>query len=139
MKSIIFEIINVLDNISLVEGFVEKVFDELKINSNLNFNVQLCLDEILTNIIKYGYDDGREDVITLQFQKNSKSLIVTFIDNGKEFNPLNVKEPDFESHLLERKVGGLGVHIVKQMTVSQDYKRINNRNFFTIEFDISDK
>ncbi len=139
MKSINFEITNVLDNISLVEGFVEKVFDELKINTSLNFSVQLCLDEILTNIIKYGYDDNREDIITMQFQEIGKSLIVTFTDKGKEFNPLNAKSPDIDASIEERNIGGLGVHFVKQMTVSQDFKRINNRNIFTIEFDISAK
>jgi anti-sigma regulatory factor (Ser/Thr protein kinase) len=135
MNSINFEIINVLENISSIEGFVEQALDKLSINSNLSFKVQLCLDELLTNIIKYGYGENINDTISIKFYKMLNSLFIMISDQGNEFNPLTAKIPDINSPLEKREIGGLGVHFVKEMTKSQVYERKNGKNIFTIEFE----
>ena len=66
--------------------------------------------------------------------KKAETVSVSFIDNGKPFNPLTDSEaPDIGAGLDERKIGGLGIHIVKEMMDSVEYARNDNKNIFTIK------
>lgn len=91
-------------------------------------NLNLVLDEILTNIISYGFkDDGRHD-IEIDLRLDSGTLAVEVIDDGVAFDPLELPPPDLEAALEDRPIGGLGIHLVKSLMDSVEYRREGERN-----------
>lgn len=93
----------------------------------------LCLDEVLTNIISYGYDDGPEHAAHLEMTIDGDVVTAVIRDEGKAFNPLEeAPAPDLEAELEDREIGGLGIHFCKQLMDSLDYKREGTWNIFTM-------
>jgi anti-sigma regulatory factor (Ser/Thr protein kinase) len=93
----------------------------------------LSLDEILTNIISYGYDDGNEHQIILRFALETGELILEVEDDGRPFNPLELPEPDTTSPLEERPVGGLGIHFVRKLMDAVEYSRKDGKNLLVMK------
>lgn len=101
------------------------------------FEVNLAADELLTNVISYGYDDDGEHRIDLVLRLEGSTLVVEIADDGREFNPLHAPEPDIGAPLHERAIGGLGIHLVRKTMDSMAYKRQAGRNIVTLKKDTS--
>jgi len=95
-------------------------------------DLNLALEEILTNIISYGYTDNREHEIRVGLSAQPGEVKAEVQDDGQPFNPLEVPEPDTTKPLEERAIGGLGIHIVRKLMDGLEYKRQGERNFLTI-------
>ena len=95
-------------------------------------NVQLMLDEFVSNVIKYGYADRREHQIDVDVALAGGLLTIRIEDDGKAFNPLDAPPPKFDLPIEERPIGGLGVYIVKTLADSIDYRRDAGRNVLTM-------
>ena len=86
-------------------------------------------DEILSNIVKYGYKDHKGKVfLRALYNVDKKEIIFTVIDNGIEFNPFEVNNAPLEGDVSERKEGGLGILIVKNLASEYAYDRLNDKN-----------
>src|ERR1051326_4098450 len=96
-------------------------------------NAQLAVDEIGTNIIKYGYDDLREHRITVRVDCLAAVLRLRILDDGHPFDVRQVAEPDPNQSLDERKAGGWGISLVRQLARRVDYERRDGLNVVTIE------
>jgi sigma-B regulation protein RsbU (phosphoserine phosphatase) len=96
-------------------------------------DLNLALEEILTNIISYGYTDNREHEITVSLSAQPGEVRAEVQDDGQPFNPLEVPEPDTTKPLEERAIGGLGIHLVRKLMDGLEYKRQGERNFLTIK------
>jgi anti-sigma regulatory factor (Ser/Thr protein kinase) len=94
--------------------------------------VQVALDEILANIVRHGTRPGPASLIEITFVAVDGGLQVTVVDDGPEFDPLQLPEPDLTSPLEARQPGGLGVHLVRQLMDSVDYERRDGRNWLVI-------
>ncbi len=93
----------------------------------------LCLDEILTNIVSYAFDDGGEHQVLLELSRSGDQIIATISDDGRIFNPLEEAEaPDIEADIEDREVGGLGIFFVREMMDSLDYRRDGDQNILTL-------
>lgn len=79
------------------------------------YEIQLAVDEAVTNIIEHAYGGECKDDIQCLCESNQGSLSITLIDCGLPFNPSEVPEPDLSSSLEERKIGGLGIYFIKKM------------------------
>jgi phosphoserine phosphatase RsbU/P len=95
-------------------------------------DLNLALDEILTNIISYGYTDSEEHQIRVRLSARPGEVKVEVEDDGQSFNPLAAREPDTTEALEERSIGGLGIHLVRQLMDGLDYKREADRNILTV-------
>ena len=96
----------------------------------------VVLDEIFSNIVNYGFKNKSEDnyiEIKLNIDIKKRNIVITFEDNGIEFNPLEKEDPNITLSAKERKEGGLGIYIVKNMMDKSSYQYKNNKNIFTIE------
>lgn len=109
---------------------LNNIFNEEKIKK-----YYIVLDEIFSNIVKYGYKDNKEKYITIDIlvNTNTKKIIVTFEDNGIKFNPLEKQDPNIKLSAKDRKEGGLGIYIVKNMVDKVSYKYKNNKNYLILE------
>ncbi|MBU2650600.1 MAG: ATP-binding protein [Bacteroidetes bacterium] len=121
-------------------GDLGKMIKELDRISNLwglsmkdTMNINLLLEEIVTNIVFYAYDDEKDHSIVLSFEKIGNQIRIEVKDDGKPFNILEAREPDIEGKSLnERKIGGLGIHFVRHFSDEIHYDRKNDENILTI-------
>ena len=112
-----------------LEGFLEGH----DIGPDVAFKVNLALDELVTNVINYGYEDNGEHAIRLLLTLDGQTLRLVLEDDGKPFNPLDVPPPDLDAQVEDRQVGGLGIHFVRQVMDRVTYRRDAGRNVLTME------
>jgi anti-sigma regulatory factor (Ser/Thr protein kinase) len=92
----------------------------------------LTIEEVATNILKYGYDDTAAHDILLRMQIEPGKVLIVVEDDGHEFNPIDAPPPDFHSPIEEREPGGLGIHLVRKLAAQMDYQRSDGRNRLSI-------
>jgi len=97
------------------------------------YQAQLAVEEIGTNIIKYGYEDQLEHRITLSVECLSDCFRLRILDDGRPFDARQVPEPDLEQGLEGRQPGGLGISLVRRLARHMDYERRNGINTLTVE------
>ncbi len=95
-------------------------------------NVNLVLDEILANVIRHGYTDDGKHQIDVALALEGGELRIEVTDAGVPFNPLDAPPPDFDLPITERPAGGLGIHIVKSLVETMEYRRENGRNHLNV-------
>ena len=121
------------DLISLMINPIIAALEENNANSKAVYQMNLALEEIFVNIVNYAYPnkDGKVD-ISYKLNKKDKSINIKIKDKGKEFNPLAAKDPDLGAPAKDRKIGGLGIFIVKNVVDDIKYQRIDNQNVLEI-------
>ena len=96
-------------------------------------DLNLALEEIITNIIIHGYTDDREHIISVHLNVRPGEVWVEVKDDGRPFNPLEAPEADTTTPLEERSIGGLGIHLVRKVTDGLEYERVGDKNLFTLK------
>jgi len=91
----------------------------------------LAIEEALTNAISYAFPDGGRHEIELRNQCRGGRLTATVSDDGAPFDPLSQSPPDIGAPAADRKVGGLGIHLLRSLMQSVEYRRTGNRNILT--------
>ena len=89
---------------------------------------ELALEEIFMNIVMHGSRPGLAPRVQVSLDRDAESVTMTVEDDGPEFDPLSLPPPDVTASLADRKVGGLGVFLVRKMMDSVSYARIAGRN-----------
>jgi len=89
--------------------------------------LQVALDEIASNVIKYGWPDGGNHKLFVRITGQQDRIEVEIIDNGREFDPRDAP-PSEPQPAGRRRPGGLGIHMVKQLVDRLDYERVGGRN-----------
>jgi len=114
---------------------IEKLHRELEsfgqacgLSSKTVSELNLILEEVVANIISYAYKDANCHEIVVQGTLKDRELILDVEDDGGPFNPLQSPPPDLDSPLERRKVGGLGLHLVREFTDSIEYDRKEEKN-----------
>lgn len=116
------------DDLPRVVRAVDRLAAEHHIAAQVVSDMQIALDELLTNIVKYGYTDDAEHEIRIRLRVLDDALEATVEDDGVPFNPLESKAPDTSRPLRERRIGGVGLHFVKNLMSDVRYNRVGNRN-----------
>ena len=106
------------------EGFA----DTQQLPSVISQKVSIALDELLNNIISYGFDDDEDNGINIQFDYADQRLEVSVVDDGKPFNPFDQRMPDTSLTVEKRSIGGLGVLLVKELMNEVSYQRVQGSN-----------
>ena len=91
-------------------------------------DVQVALDEVLTNIVDYGYADDAEHEIRVRLSLSDGMLEAAIEDDGVPFNPLESPKPDTRAPLHQRRLGGVGLHFVKSLMIEVSYERVGRFN-----------
>jgi len=132
-KQLEYRLKNKLDGISTLAQTIENFAAENNLPEKSIFQVNLCLDELLTNIISYGFPEGGEHDITVEIALHDETLVVVTHDAGVAFNPLEQSEPDISQGIEERPIGGLGIHLVRKMMDEVEYRREENQNVLVMK------
>lgn len=96
------------------------------------YTLDLILDELLSNTIKYGYDDAGAHTISIAFAVDADCVRLTVIDDGHEFDPMGNHGADVTRPLQERRVGGVGLLLVKNLSREMNYRRESGKNILEI-------
>ncbi len=109
----------------IMQGAYELGFDENRLNK-----LRVANEEVIINVINYSYPDVKGKVIVSYeiLGDPKKGVLMKVRDYGVPFNPLNKKDPDIDSPIEERPIGGLGIYLVKQIMDEVIYKRENGMN-----------
>lgn len=123
---------NRLSDIALVQTALKQFADVRGISSHDVMKINLIVDELISNIVSYAYqDDGEHDIeIELGLADNRLSLAIT--DDGVPFDPSAKDSPDTAVPLEARPLGGLGIHLVKKIADDLSYQRRAGKNVVTV-------
>ena len=105
---------------------------EHELTDEVMFAVNLSLDEVVTNVISYAFSDAQEHPIVVRLSLDGEVLRAQVTDGGQPFNPLTVPTPDLDAPVEERRIGGLGLHIVREMMDDLEYRREGDKNVLTL-------
>lgn len=135
MKEIIEELTltNKIEEIGKLEPFIEQIGERLSLALDLVFNLNLVLEEAVSNVINYAYPQQEGKEINIQASLMKDNLIFVITDSGVAFDPTLVPEADITLSAEERPIGGLGIFIIKQIMNEVNYQRIDGKNVFTLK------
>jgi anti-sigma regulatory factor (Ser/Thr protein kinase) len=117
---------------------LEKFGQSIGLSKKCIFEANLALDELFTNIISYGFDDKNEHTIKVTITLQNENLIFNIEDDGIPFNPTKVETPDLECTIEECKIGGLGIHLAKNLMDEVCYQRCNDKNILTLKKNVKE-
>ena len=93
-------------------------------------DIELIVEELLTNVVRVADAEDKSIRLTLDCALTSSRILLTVRDNGTEFNPLAKYRPDLDADIADRDVGGLGIHLIKQLADDCSYARLDGWNVF---------
>ena len=123
---------NELSNIDLVNDRFKAFAHGKEIPKNVVGAVCMVFDDLLTNIISYAYKDDEQHDIGIQVFLKKNSIVIIIIDDGFPFDPFQGDAPETQLSIEERDVGGLGIHLVKEIMDDVSYQRKTNQNIVTL-------
>lgn len=128
---------NDVSEMTALEPFVEQISEEYGLDMAFSFQLQLSLDEAVSNVVNYAYGEQKDMPITIEAQvitsEDRRQLMLRLIDNGIEFNPLEeAPEVDVTLSAEERQVGGLGIFLIRQVMDEVKYERQDGQNQLTM-------
>ena len=127
---------NEIEEISKLPLFIEELGDELGLSPELIFNLNLVLEEAVSNVVLYAYPKEEHEIITLTAKKIENQLIFILTDAGKEFDPTQIPDADITLSAEERSIGGLGIFLIRQIMNTIEYQRIDGKNVLTLGKDL---
>ncbi len=120
----------VVESLEPIRSFTLSKISEWGFSSSILDKLDLVLEELLTNVFKYAYPDSHGD-LELSCKNTNDSLMVSIRDWGPAFNPLESDPPNLSSGIEDRQIGGLGIHLVREIVDDIHYRRSDNTNILT--------
>jgi anti-sigma regulatory factor (Ser/Thr protein kinase) len=124
---------NDISEIKNLTDFLCKVCEENDICNKILCDATLAIEEIFANIVHYGYEDKNEHFVEINIKIADDNLALEIIDDGKPFNPLEEPPPKTDTSFEEREVGGLGIHLVRNLMDELEYKQVKGKNVLTMK------
>lgn len=126
------QIVNDLAEIGRIAPLIEAFCAQNGFGEDVAHGINLSLDELLTNTISYGFEDGGRHLIDIALETEGDRITVTVRDDAVAFDPTVAEDPDIDADLDDRPIGGLGIHIVRAMMDEIGYARVGGRNQLTL-------
>lgn len=123
---------NEVAEISKLAIFIEELGEEFGLSPELVFNLNLVLEEAVSNVILYAYPKEEHQTISLIARKKDNQLIFVLTDSGKEFDPTQAPDADITLSAEDRPIGGLGIFLIRQIMNTVEYQRIEGKNVLTL-------
>lgn len=127
-----FELKNTASELATLCERLEDIGATLRLSRRSVFEINLALDELFTNIISYGYTDRAEHMVRVCVTAEGDRLTIVIEDDGVPFNPVDRPPPESPCRIEACKIGGLGIHLVKNLMDGIGYRRCGDRNVLTL-------
>lgn len=125
-------ITNHVDELPVLAEKIEALAESWELSMPLTMNINLALEEAISNVIFYAFDDEKEHDIKIILSLENKTLTIEIIDDGKPFDPTARQQPDVSLPAEDRPIGGLGIFLIRKMMDNVTYTRHNNLNTLTL-------
>jgi len=122
------------ENLETVTAFLDEILDEKDCPLKVRLQIDLALEEMYINIANYAYTPKIGEMeLRVAFDEAGRELTMVLIDSGIPYDPLAKKDPDVTLSADKRKIGGLGIYLVKKTMDSMTYERRDGRNIVTMK------
>ena len=122
-----------MDNIEVVTGFVDEKLVALNCPMRIRIQFKVAIDELFGNIARYAYHPVEGPAtVRVDVERNPLRIILTFNDHGVPYDPLSTAEPDTSLPAKQRKIGGLGIFMVRQTMDDITYEYKDGKNILTV-------
>ena len=129
-----------VENIETVTEFITQELEGLNCPPKAETQIFVAIDELFGNIARYAYSPKiGKATVRVEVENDPLSVIITFIDNGVPFNPLEHDDPDIDAPADDRKIGGLGIFMVKKTMNMVEYEYSQGQNILKIKKNLSEK
>ncbi len=123
---------NDIEELNRLALFIEELGERRGFDMALVMNLNIALEEVVSNIILYAYSQRADEEIVIRCSEVDNSLIFTIFDSGVAFDPTQVDEADVTLSAEERRIGGLGIFLVRQIMDEVKYERVESENILII-------
>ena len=130
---------NDIQKVPQLNAFVEEVCQTMGFDEIETMKIKVAVEEAVVNVMKYAYPTGQRGDVTIEASYNDVRLKFTIIDSGKPFDPTVQATADTSLSAKDRKIGGLGIHIMRQNMDSINYERVDNLNVLTLRKNLKNK
>lgn len=127
---------NDISEIKRLAAFIDEIAEELSLPMDLVFNLNLVLEEAVSNVILYAYPKRIANDISLTANLSANNLVFTLTDSGEPFDPTQAPDADISLSAEERQIGGLGIFLIRNIMNKVEYQRIDGKNVFTLVKDL---
>ena len=122
------------ENLPKVISFVNEHLEAADCNTRTQIQIDIAVEELFINIASYAYDpEIGTAVVQVTVTDEPLSVEITFIDNGRQYDPLAKEDPDITLPINKRKKGGLGIFMVKKSMDDIHYEYADGKNILTIK------
>ena len=119
--------------------WVETLATEFKIPAKTQFAMDLCLEEVLSNIIRHGYAGKQDRPIVVRYVTLQNSSCLLMVDDeAPPFNPLSAEDTPVQETLDGARIGGLGIRLLREFATALEYQRTPTGNRLTMSFGAAD-
>ena len=123
----------VSESIPAVTDFVDRELERADCPLRVKIQIDIVIDELFSNIVHYAYGkEGGQVRVQIEMENDPRAVRITFQDEGMPFNPLEREDPDVTGSARERKIGGLGIFMVKKSMDDMSYEYKDGKNLLTI-------
>ena len=126
------EMCNDISEIARLSDFMQEIADEKGLDTSLAASLNLALEEAVTNVIMYAYPEGKKGKVELEAILRDGSIVFVLKDSGTPFDPTAAPEADITLSAEERKIGGLGIFLVRKIMDSVHYVRLDGKNILSM-------
>lgn len=123
---------NDIEKVPVLAEFVDEVCEIVGFDMSTTMGINLALEEAVVNVMSYAYQPGTTGNVNIEAIANEHRLKFIISDWGTPFDPTAEKEVDTTLSAEERPIGGLGIHLVRQIMDSINYERIDGMNVLTL-------
>ena len=134
------EFIAKIDELPNVISFIESELEKLNFDFTIITEFNLVVEELFVNIANYAYKEKENGKckISIDYDKEKQEVKITIEDNGIKFNPLEKEDPDTTLSVEDRKIGGLGILLVKKNMDNIEYKYEDNKNILILSKNVKE-
>ena len=131
-SSISVTVANRLTELERLAHIVDEFCAAHGLSEEMAYHINLALDEVISNVIVHGYTDAQDHEIVTRLTLEGAAMVIEITDDGRPFNPLDVPPVNFAGDPLARPVGGLGLHLVRSLMDSIEYRREDGKNVLVL-------
>ena len=132
IENLTLQVRNAIEAIAPASQTAEQWLKQQGMSPDAGFFVSLAFEELVSNCVRHGYDDEEEHIIDVVLTLSQQTLTILVVDDGRAFDASKAPPPDLSLDIEKRPVGGLGIHLLRELTDSMSYERRGGKNRLTL-------
>ncbi|MBQ3878300.1 MAG: ATP-binding protein [Prevotella sp.] len=124
---------NDVEAVPQLHEFIEEVAEAAQLDASLTMSLNLAIEEAVVNVMNYAYPPGTQGTINLFATTDDHCLTMIISDTGTPFDPTAKEEVDTTLSAEDRPIGGLGIHLIRQIMDTVEYEYVDGKNVLTLK------